>query len=257
MNFRKASTTDYPEIKLLWERVFLDPEEFIACFMAHFGIESGYVCEINGNIAAMAFALPTTLSFVKKCKSQISNLKSQITNLPLRYIYACATHPHYRRQGIMKILIETIYKEARNENIAGIFLRAADPNLENYYRKLGFEAFFYRDVINHKEFKRDINHLILPEKYHKKRVQKLEGICFVNWDETFFKFLYETGTKFCESNNEIIAFRTEKRAIMIDEVLNDSIALHSKNKTECCGQMRWCNSPLPTLSSGYFTFSME
>jgi len=253
MYFRKATTSDCHEIKLLWKTVFLDSEDYIHRFISHFGIENCYVCETDDTVVAMAFALPTTL------KSKIVNPKSKIVNyLPLYYLYACATHPHYRQQGIMEKLLETIYSEACRENMAGIFLRAAAPDLVSYYRKLGFEDFFYGGFFNHNEHKRDTKNFISPETYLKKRIQKLENVCFVNWDERFFKFLHDTGTHFCECSNEIFAFRIMNDTILIDEVLGNNIEIGLTNNTSCCGQIKWCSFPKPaTLNSGYFAFAME
>jgi len=258
MYFRKATTSDCPEIKLLWKTVFLDSEDYIYRFISHFGIENCYVCETDDTVVAMAFALSTTLkSQIVNQKSKIVNLKSKTINLPLYYLYACATHPHYRQQGIMKKLLETIYNKACGDGIAGIFLRAATPVLENYYRKLGFADFFYGGFINHNKHKRDSKNFISPETYHKKRIQKLENVCFVNWDEGFFKFLHDTGTLFCEEEHEIFAFRIVNDTILIDEVLDDNLE-ELPNNTSYCGQIKWCNFQKPaTLNNGYFAFAME
>ena len=77
MLFRKATNADIPEIKTLWKIVFLDSDEFVSCFFAHFGYNGCFVCEINSEIVAMAFALPTTLSYGSKFKVQSSNPTSQ------------------------------------------------------------------------------------------------------------------------------------------------------------------------------------
>jgi len=247
---------------MLWKSVFYDSEVYITHFISHFGIETCFVCEMDDKIVAMAFALPVTFRYKlpHRLAATIVNLKSKIVNLSLHYLYACATHPHYRRQGIMEKLLETIYNAACCENIAGIFLRAAAPDLANYYKKLGFEDFFYGNTFNHKGHKestKDTKTFISPETYYQKRLQKLENSCFVNWDESFFRFLYETGTQFGQYGHEIFAFRTENEATIIDELLNNNIE-ESKTDAQCNGQIKWCNFPKPTtLNSGYFAFAME
>jgi GNAT superfamily N-acetyltransferase len=241
MYYRKASTLEIPEVKKLWEEVFGDADDYIHRFITHFGIENCYVCEINRKIVAMAFALPTTL---------IQNSKFKIQNL--KYIYACATHPDFQSQGIMKNLLAVIYEEARNENFAGIFLQAINPSLADYYRKLGFEDFFYREhsfYYNHnfnckerEELAKELNYPALRAPlqnlkgiwdtpltayriphtaYHQKRTQKLENSCFVNWNEDFFRFLNESGTQFCEYENNIFSFKTSFSNIIVDELLGD------------------------------------
>ena len=272
MNPRKATSLDIPEIKLLWKSVFSDSDDFVNRFITHFGIEHCYVCEINGEIAAMAFAL----------HSQISNLNSQISNLnSLFYVYACATHPQYRRQGIMTKLLETIYNEACRENVAGIFLRAANQNLEIYYRKLGFEEFFYGGRAcfkhgGHGGYKEDAEvQFITPKMYSEKRLQKLENYCFVNWGECFFNFLYETGMRFCEYENNIFSVRIEKETLIIDELLGDApkeeiaslvfkhfsdfktVEICFLEQKNCCGQIKWRQPFNENPKKGYFAFAME
>ena len=132
MHYRKASHFDILAVKSLWKEVFGDSDDYIGNFITHFGIENCYVCELNEKITAMAFAIPTTLSYFAHRRA--NNFK---------YLYACATLPDYRGQGMMRKLLSTIFDESSNEKCAGIFLHPADKNLGHFYRKLGFEDFFY------------------------------------------------------------------------------------------------------------------
>jgi len=279
--FRKAKVSDVPAIKSLWKSVFLDSELFINHFIEHFGIGGCHVCEINDKIVAMAFALPTTLTYPT---SPIHHSPFSVCPFSLQpfawYIYACATHPQYRRQGVMEKLLETVYDEACRENVEGIFLRAADEKLENYYRKLGFVAFFRgeRMVFMHKEHQgakgKEMRN-IAPEKYYEKRILRLDKFCFVNWDIDFFKFLYETGTQFYEYENVIFSIRTICEKIIVDEWLGDSpdmqviniileqfpdcktVEIHTSGNEHCCGQVKWCKPSEKNYSNGYFAFGME
>ena len=286
MYYRNAINTDIPEIKLLWEEVFGDAKDYINRFIAHFGIETCYVCELNREIAAMAFALPTILKSPSKFegvsgKAGRGSLYSK--NLPLRYIYACATHPQHREQGIMQKLLAIIYDEACRENVMGIFLHAADQYLANYYRKLGFTDFFYRDHFWYYKEKllseelvplNNIN-FISTDVYYKKRAQKLESICSVDWNENFFRFINNGKTQLCEYENTIFSYRTEFNNIIIDELLgnttNEQIArlliehlpkfetvhIRLPGNEICCGQMKWCNYWENQPKNGYFAFAME
>jgi predicted acetyltransferase len=273
MNFRKAITSDLLTIQSLWKEVFFDSEDYINRFIVHFGIENCYVCEINREIAAMAFALPTTLSHFLTFNFKFSTLN-------LKYIYACATHPNYRRQGVMEKLLATIYDAACNENIAGVFLHAADENLANYYRKLGFQDFFYQKCLKfnckgREESTKNAMKFLTPDEYYNKRIQKLEKQCYANWTEDFFRFLNETGVHFCKYENAIFSFRTEDRKLIIDELLSnmpeqqianllfehfpdcDCIEIRTIGNENCCGQMKWNQSININVSNGYFAFAME
>ena len=297
MNPRKANSLDLFEIKSLWKSVFPDSNDFVNRFITHFGIERCYVCEIDEVIVSMAFSLPTALKFKVQrlkdlevqpinnspLKSQISCHTSQISNLKsLLYIYACATLPPYRKRSVMAKLLETIYDEACRENVAGIFLHAANPDLENYYRKLGFENFFYQNsaefISNHKGHKEDTKNtvrFIAPEVYYQKRLPKLEDYCFINWNESFFNFLSETGIQFCEYENDIFSFRVENQSIIIDEWLGDTpkeeiaqllfkyfpdfktVGIYYPGQEKCYGQIKWCKHQNENLHNGYFAYAME
>ena len=299
MNIRKSTSSDFSKIKSLWQEVFGDSEEYITRFINHFGIENCYVCETNGEMAAMAFAIPATLSkFILNSqnrrlkptanKSQISNLISNISNLISKYIYACATKQQYRKKGIMKNLLEFIHNNAcNNENVEALFLRAANENLANYYRKLGFDDFFYRNeiIFNRKERKEiakgaknlipHTSNLIPHTAYHKKRLQKLEKNCFVNWNEDFFRFINDDKIQFCECENSIFSFRLENDIIIVDELLGElpeseiadflfemypdvkKIEFYLPGNDLCCGQLKQCNPLNENIGNGYFAFAME
>ena len=203
-------------------------------------------------------------------------------------MYACATHPNYRKQGIMKKLLDTIYEEACKEEVAGIFLHAADENLSNYYRKLGFQDFFYQNCttfnrtsagsVSYKEREKGAKNTITfltPEEYYHKRLQKLEKYCFINWNEDFFKFLHQTGTQFCAYENDIFAFRPEDKRLIVEEWLSvnldaqianslfeyftdfKSIEICTIGNESCFGQIKWCKFVDKNLLNGYFAFALE
>jgi len=287
----KATSTDIPKIKSLWKEVFGDCEDYIHRFITHFGIDGCYVCEINDEIIAMVFAIPTTLT-------NSINLNS----INLKYLYACATHPNFRKQGIMEKLLATIYEETCSENYAGIFLQATNHSLQNYYKKLEFENYFYKSnsiFLNRKVRKEnakcaksdgfDFNflsslqnpfllknfNLITPEKYYQKRIQKLENYSFINWNTDFFKFMNETGTQFFEYENSIFSLRTHDNMIIIDEWLGedtqnpitnllfeqypdfDTVKIRTLGNETCCGQIKWCKTFEHKPKIGYFAFAME
>jgi len=265
MIFRRATVLDIPNVSSLWKTTFGDSERFIARFISFFGVETCYVCEFYHEIIAIAFALPTQIRF------------------KAYYIYACATHPQHQKQGIMKKLLEKIYHDACCENVQGIFLYAANKNVANYYRKLGFEDFFYR-----KEILYDTSQLnakietspnsyfeITPEEYYIKRRKKLYNLCFVDWNKDFFQFIQKEELHFCEYEDSIFSYKLKEDAIVVEELLGkmpaDTIAhLLIANSPDiktinfrlpgsdvCCGQMKWCKSSDRMNNNDYFAFAME
>jgi GNAT superfamily N-acetyltransferase len=272
--YGKAFTSDISAVRKLWKEVFGDTDEYINRFTTRFGIENCYVCKKNNEIVAMSFAIPAVLSI-----NEIQNSKSKIQNL--KYLYACATHPDFQSQGIMAKLLETIYKDACNDNTTGFFLHAANDSLANYYRKLGFEDFFfffysfYYNHNKHKELHRSQLNFISPENYQKKRAQKLEKNCFINWNEVFFHFINETGTQFCEFTDTVFSFKKGINDLIVDELLgdlpNEQIAnllfeylpefevvhIRTQGNEFCCGQIKWCNFTDNKPKKRWFAFAME
>lgn len=279
--YRQAVISDVPKIKSLWEEVFGDENDYIHHFIVHFGYENCYVCEKEQEIVSIAFALPTTLS-----PSNIEEVPEGQDSLYFKYIYACATHPIHQSQGIMQNLLNTIYNDACNENIAGIFLHAADTFLADYYQKLGFTDFLYRKhwYYNRKEYannplRKSLRFLRLniipPEEYYKKRIQKLENTCFINWNEDFFKFLQKNEMQFYEYESSIFSFKTLFNMIIVDELLGNTppeqiaqllikqfpecktVNVRLPGNEICCGQVKWCKHWENKPETGYFAFAME
>jgi len=283
MSYRKATSADIPKIKSLWEEVFGDANDYINRFITHFGIETCYVCELNSEIVAMAFALPTTLLSPSNFEGVPEGRGSLYKNLPLKYLYACATHPQHQNQGIMQALISVIYNDACNENIAAIFLHPAKSYLADYYRKLGFEEFFHRDhfwyykekLLADESIPLHPFNFISPETYHKKRVQKLENKYFINWNEDFFRFINKKEVQLCESGNTIFAYKTWFNNIIVDELLGDmpheqvarlliehlpdfeTVNIRLQGNEFCCGLIKWCKTLENKPKNGYFAFAME
>jgi hypothetical protein len=167
--------------------------------------------------------------------------------------------------------------------MAGVFLHAAGEGLANYYKKLGFEDFFYR---NHFSYYRDrasskiyenqnVIHFLSPEEYYQKRLKKLENCCFINWAKSFFNFINNAGVRFCEYSNSIFSYRQEINQTIVDELLGNAtpeevaqllfnrfpefktVHFRLPGNDICCGQIKWCKPPRDTLNGGYFSFAME
>jgi len=279
MNYRPSLPSDTPVLTKLWKEVFGDTEDYIHRFLVHFGIDAGYVCETDCKIVAMAFALPTVLNFPLN-SPPLKGIGDGLNTL--KYIYACATHPEYRGKGIMGNLLAIIYEEACKENAAGIFLQAARPSLINYYKRLGFKEFFFREDSIYYKQDYPLNSLrlkhfnrIAPKQYKQKREQKLENNCFVNWDENFFRFVMENEIYFCEYENTIFSYKTDFNKIIVDELLGETpkeqivlllfkefpdfevVHIRSMGNDFCCGQMKWCNLSNENPQNGWFAFAME
>lgn len=75
---------------------------------------------INQTVVSMFFALPCSLITEK--------------SLSATYIFAAATHPDYRKKGFMAEILNNYLKDNNNP----VFLRPANQNLIDFYKKFGF-----------------------------------------------------------------------------------------------------------------------
>lgn len=120
------------QLKELWKNVFGDTDEYISLFFEKRFTPSQCVAAISGGkVVGMLFLLPFNLVCVNERYSG-------------RYIYAVATHPDHRRQGISESMLSFAHKKAASEGAALSALVPANAPLFDYYRKRGFETEFYK-----------------------------------------------------------------------------------------------------------------
>ena len=129
MLFRFAGKDDFSALCTLWAEAFGDSPDYIESFYrTHFSPEFTAVCEMNGQVCAMANLLPCSLF-------------SDGKKLPARYIYAVATLKSFRGRGIASDLMRFVCNFLEESNLCG-FLSPAEKSLYEFYRPLGFtEAF--------------------------------------------------------------------------------------------------------------------
>jgi len=118
------------EITALWQACFSEKREAIDLFFArYFRPENTLTCSVNGRVVAMLHMLPGVISTHSE---------------PLRahYIYAAATDPAFRAQGIMEHLIVQACElgAARGDHYS--FLLPANERLYDYYGKHAYVPFF-------------------------------------------------------------------------------------------------------------------
>lgn len=66
---------------------------------------------------------------------------------PVQYVYAAATLPAYRGQGLFGALLRQAHEEASRRGQAASFLRPGEPSLTAYYRRFGYENWFTAAVL--------------------------------------------------------------------------------------------------------------
>ena len=130
---RFAKDEDHPQLKVLWNQVFGDSEAAIDFYFSNrHQNQNMLVYEVEEVIAGMLTMLPVQLAFGPEMHSG-------------RYIYAVATAPAYRKQGISTQLLQHChaYMKARGEMAA--ILAPASESLFAFYEKRGYETVFLID----------------------------------------------------------------------------------------------------------------
>lgn len=112
----------------LWEAVFGDPAPLVTEFLRLFEHRPGFcmVAESDGAVVAAAYAVPG-----------LTVLRPGRPDLQARYLYAVATHPDHRKQGLAAELCRSLRDQcfARGELL---LTKPAEPSLYPWYtEKIG------------------------------------------------------------------------------------------------------------------------
>lgn len=134
VRLRVAAPEDYPLLAELWQLAFQDAQQVIERFFATcVQPDSILLAEQDGKPRAVLYRIDAAL-------------RAGAQSVPAAYIYAAATHPAYRRQGLMAQLLEYAKRLCRAQGYPLLFLTPATPQLFTYYAKNGFSPAFYQDV---------------------------------------------------------------------------------------------------------------
>ena len=125
------------DLERLWRVCFGDSDEYIRYFFENRYIPENclvYVDESVQRPVAMLHLLGTSIS-------EDGGL------IPSQYLYAACTRPDYRRQGIMRQLIETAQKLGLSRKLKYTVTVPAEPRLFKYYERYGFERCYQHRVV--------------------------------------------------------------------------------------------------------------
>lgn len=215
-----------PACRHIWQVCFEDDEAYTELYFTHrFTEDNMLVCCVDKEPVSMISLLPAVLQQGKK-------------EIPLRYVYAVATLPAYRRRGYAEILM----KKARQLFAEVLVLEPASSHLEEYYKKLGFspafavsERCFSTQQIQ--EVKGEANGqeywllTVTPSEYVKLRDGYFAGDGYVRWDEEaiYYALLendfadgYAYKVKHHGREDILLLRETEKRIHVIETTLTDA-----------------------------------
>jgi len=128
---RFAEVRDIAALKALWDVAFPGERDFCdVIFETHFGPELVMGDERGGGLSAMTFLLPCRLR------------RGAEDEIPCGYIYAAATHPDFRRQGVMSRLLMAAHGAMAARGDRCSLLIPASEWLFGFYARLGYAPVF-------------------------------------------------------------------------------------------------------------------
>lgn len=140
MVLRVSEQGDLPVLKQLWKLSFGDEGEYIEHFFAsYFTPERMLVLERDGQVRAMTawFDMPLVSAAGKR--------------IPAAYLYAVATHPDCRGQGLAGQLLDFAGRWLGERGFACLTTVPARPDLHEFFGKNGFLEGF---ILSRREYDR-------------------------------------------------------------------------------------------------------
>lgn len=129
---RTATPQDVPFLRENWRLSFGDTDEYLDFFFSRrFVPDNSLVAEKDGKVVSQLFLLPT-------------DVISSEGVLSADYLYAAATHPQYRRKGIMGALMKKAFVTRLTGGKDAIVLMPGTPSLYDFYKKFGYKPDFTR-----------------------------------------------------------------------------------------------------------------
>ena len=132
----RAERQDIPALMELWLCCFEEkPQAAELFFERTMSFTRAYKATVGERLAAALYCVACTLN-----------------GKPAHYLCGVATHPDFRRRGIMRQLMEYALADAEKRGDAYSVLFPADEGLYRFYEKLGYEC---RCRVTQTELKRD------------------------------------------------------------------------------------------------------
>lgn len=131
-DLRAAAPEDMPALRENWRTSFGDSDDYLDFFFTRrFVPENTLVASVGGRVVSQLFLLP-------------SLLRTQDGMLNADYLFAAATHPDFRRQGIMGTLLSRARSFCEERGKDAIVLLPGTRELYRYYAQYGYETAFLR-----------------------------------------------------------------------------------------------------------------
>ena len=214
---RPLTIADAPAAAKLWSLVFGDEEALILEFFRlfahtpHFGI----CAEQDGQIAAAAY-----------CPQGTNYISPDGTEFHGAYLYAVATHPDHRKQGLAAKLCRQLKEQVFAHSKAYLFTRPSEESLFPWYEEkigavpmLGMDSLHF---VRHETKPLPVTELT-AEAYVQLRKKHLRGLPHVSHDASWMEWEHllhgAYGGAFCEVGDFIADYFSDGSTLQINELL--------------------------------------
>lgn len=196
---------DIPGLRKLWKTAFGDGDAYLDAFFDTAYAPRRCLAVYQGNALAAA-------CYWLDCRRDGS---------PVAYLYAVATDPAFRGQGLCRRLLGRVREILAAQGYAGILLVPGEEGLRAMYRKLGWEnAAGIREFSAGAGGKAPALEKLSAQEYMAARRPLLPEGAAVEGGE-FFAFL-ATQVEFYRAGASVLACRREGDALFVPELLGDS-----------------------------------
>ncbi len=215
MVLRTATEKDKPALLALWQSTFGDTAETVETFFAVcFSPENALVAEADGGVRAALYLLDNAL-YTKEKTFRAS------------YIYAAATEKAYRRQGMMRALLQYAKTLGCQRGVDFLFLTPATEDLFTYYGKCGYFPAFAKTeyTVARAELSAAADNAVdlqvSEASVSAARETVLQGVPHIVWGEKacqFQQYLEKTfGGQSVYTNSGFTVFETENGVCTVSE----------------------------------------
>lgn len=214
---RPLTLADAPAAAKLWHRVFGDEEALVQKFFPlfadcpHFGL----CAELEGEIAAAAY-----------CPWGTDSIAPDGTVTKGAYLYAVATHPDHRKQGLAAKLCAALRDAAFTSGITYVFTKPSEESLYPWYEeKIGAVPLLGGNQLHFtaKNSAPSSLSVLSPEAYFTRRSALLRGSAYVRHSMEWMQWeslLHQAyGGSFCAVGDYIADYFCDGHTVQINELL--------------------------------------
>lgn len=219
-----AAPQDSRAVQKIWKTCFGDTDSYVRFFVKTH-LSRCLVSKEDGRIVSMLFLLPLDCMYHGERRA-------------VQYVYAAATMPLYRRQGLMESLLTRAHDIAVEKGMLFTCLKPASEALYRYYGKLGYQTAFH---VTHRIVPRTSDTYPFrltsadPDAVHEQRLRAFP--LGLQWGRELFDFVLrewklENGTVFAFPGGYCLARKDDHR-VLCKEVVSEIYPLSAVANVLC------------------------